>query len=655
VNTSKKYTTYILKGAATLALLVVAVWALHLGWNAYRVYTLAQEMQSLTQAGDMDIQRLQATLARLNHHFKAVDADLQPIYPLLEATSGLPGVGGYAGQVQPLVQYARSLSQAGELMVNGLAPFWQQDDPAWSARPSSERLFLVLQSGGADFELAVQAIERARRMRSQIRPELLPERLRSIITKADQSFPLIQAGAGFFTLAPELMGASQSARYLVLAQNRHELRATGGFISGIGTIELQRGQVAGFNVGDSYTVDDFSKPYPLPPEPLQRLMLAGYWVARDANWSPDFPSAAQQTQALYQLTTGVETQGVIAFDQLGLSGLLSALGPISLPDAPEAVTAENVEDFMQQSWQPEPGTAATADWWVGRKDFMGTLGKAMLDRLFALQEPGILLNLGETALELIKSGHILVYLNQAEAQAVLEKAGLAHQIAPPEGDFLMLVDANLGFNKADALMERSILYQVDLSDPAHPEARLSVQYAHQGQGQAACVHEATYGTGAYDDLQQRCYWDYWRVYVPSGSLLRNAQVKPVPAEELLSKQAWPGVVESYPGEAGTQVFAGVLVIPVGGRDSIMLEYSLPPGVLGGQAGGGWRYSLHINKQPGIEQLPIVVQVLLPAQTTILLPPFGWEQASPGTWVWSAHLEKDHAIELDITSASQGEQ
>ena len=59
---------------------------------------------------------------------------------------------------------------------------------------------------------------------------------------------------------------------------------------------------------DAFTADDFSKDYPYPPDPIRHFMLADYWLPRDANWSPDFPTAAQQVQALYTLSNGRKTK-----------------------------------------------------------------------------------------------------------------------------------------------------------------------------------------------------------------------------------------------------------------------------------------------------------------------------------------------------------
>jgi hypothetical protein len=46
--------------------------------------------------------------------------------------------------------------------------------------------------------------------------------------------------------APDLLGASGRRTYLILAQNNYELRPTGGFISGVGVLEVEDGRIVSF-------------------------------------------------------------------------------------------------------------------------------------------------------------------------------------------------------------------------------------------------------------------------------------------------------------------------------------------------------------------------------------------------------------------------
>lgn len=651
---SKKYTTIAPRLLVALALLLLAIWLGQIGWRLYQLARLASQAERLSQEGIGSLEPAQAQVMvhRLSEHLAGLDADLRLVYPVLRLGKTLPGVGGLTGQVEPLIQYGAGLARAGDVGLSALIPLWSKDEPEGNSVPAPERAFLALKGGETQFALAAQALESAAQARQELRLEVLPERLETLIARVDSSWPTLQAGLKLLPLAPNLMGDGRPVDYLLLAQNHDELRATGGFVSAIGTLRMQGGRILEFQIRDSSAVDDFSRPYPPPPEPLQRFMLAGYWVARDANWSPDYPSAARQVQALVELATEQPTQGVIAFDQTAVAGLLSATGSVTLPGISEPVSAANVAGYMQQAWAPAPGKEMAGEEWLQRKDFMGVLGKAMLEKLTRFDDPGTLLGFAKTALELLETGHLLVYLSLPEAQALLDGAGLAHRLLPGDVDYLQLVESNLGFNKANALVKRSVEYQVDLSNPEQPAARLSISFTHNGEAKVTCVHQSIYDVTTYAEFSQRCYWNYWRVYLPGGSALTRAQVKAVPGDQLLGGRPWPGMVEAYPGEEGTQVFAGMLVLPVGERETIRLEYDLPPRVVSRRENGELHYRLHIQKQPGTSATPFQVQVRLPPGYAPSADFQTWQPGEDSTWIWSAELDRDQEIELVLSPARQ---
>jgi len=642
-----KYTTLIPRIFILLFLVLLASWMGHLGWHTIQLFRLASQASTIVQTGVETLTPEEAAnlVQDASSHLTAVEADMHIVYPVLKAGTIIPGIGAYVGQVQPLLTFATSLAQAGNYSTQALSPLWQDINNGNAEAQSTQRIFQVLVDGKPNFELAAQSIDRADQERQQINADLLPDRIQTYFLKLNQNFPLIKQGIAFLPLLPNLMGAEQPVTFLVLAQNRDEIRATGGFITGIGTIQLDKGQMVEFDMGDSYRIDDFSKPYPPPPEPLQRLMLAGIWVARDANWSPDFPTAAQQAQSLYTLSTGRQINGVVAFDQSAIVSILKALGPVSLSNAPELITAENVETYMQQSWAPEPTQGINMEWWEHRKDFMGSLGKALLEKIFQVRDPQTLIKIAGQMLQSMQEGHLLVYFDDSQAQTLLAQIGLDHSIQPGEGDFLMVVDSNIGFNKVDPVVHRTIDYEVDLTDPTQPNALVTLYYQHTIQAQVPCQHVASYGQGTYEDMRTRCYWDYWRVYSPSGSKLTGAEVKSVPGEQLLNGEAWSGEVENYPGEAGTQVFAGVLVLPPGQSETIRLQLVLPGQVVAMDESGALHYNLRLQRQPGFTSLSLQLLVNVPNGYTFERATHSGQLVSPSQWMWSNEVNTDQNIEL----------
>ena len=625
--------------------MLILVWGIHLGWHTVHLLGLARNIQS--DPTQIQPDTIVSLIEDAAGDVDAIQQDLTPLFPIFNTLQGVPGAGPYLGQVEPLVRYADGLAQAGKEIATGLEPLLVEAQVGQTTISLPERASQVLQSGQAHFVIAAGAIDRMSQMRSQIRPELLPDSVRPMYLKLDGKFDLLVAGVQFLRAAPRLLGAGQAQSYLVLAQNRDELRATGGFISGIGLLTIQDGKILEFSLGDSYQIDDFNKAYPKPPEPLQRFMLADYWVTRDANWSPDFPTAAQQAQVLYTLSTGVKTQGVIAFNQLAIQKILEVIGSVQVPGTDGLVTAENVEEYMRQAWAQAPEEGLSQEWWLHRKDFMHQLGNVILDKALnsSNQEQG--LNLARTMVDLLDQGQLLVYFNDPPAQVALEEGGWDGALHPGSNDYLYLVDSNVGFNKVDSVIQRSLTYHVDLSDLIHPIGEVTITYQHTGSGDLACKQAISYGNGTYQDMQQRCYLDYWRVFVPGGSELLASTAQPVPADELLNGLGWSGQVESLTGEAGTQVFAGLLMLPPAQSSQIDVSYSLLPSIIQPVEPNLQEYALQVQVQPGLEGLPFQLEITLPSSAKVLNPGDGWKPLTAQTWVWQGLLDKSIELSLSI--------
>lgn len=630
---------------AIFALLLV-IWSTSLGIHAYHLWRTATSIQ--TGIAQLSSNDLVVKIRQAAGDIHAIHDELDPVLPVFNTAQGLPGIGKYLGQVDPLLTYADGMAQAGKEIITGLDPVLEPSTGNQADGSFLEQIAQVLQSGQGNFANASLSLDQVSRARNQIRPALLPASLRNIYVKVDGKFDLITAGLQVLQAAPRILGVEGPQNYLVLAQNRDELRATGGFISGIGRLVVEDGGIEQFDLGDSYSIDDFSKPYPKPPEPLHRLMLADYWVTRDANWSPDFPTSAQEAQALYKLSTGHDTQGVIAFDQLLVKRLLELTGPVTISSTDEQVSAENIEAFMQQAWAPQPGEGLTEEWWQHRKDFMPELGLALIDKVMMFNDQEQLVELGKVIIDLLKQGHLLIYFADPQAQTALEKGGLDGALRPGGSDYLYLVDSNVGFNKADSLIRRAIGYSVDLQDLQHPVGEATLTYNHTGNGSGACKQEITYGNGTYQDLQQRCYLDYWRLYVPGGSELISSSALPVPADQLLSGAGWSGQVESLPGEAGRQIFAGLMMLAQGQSQQIKISYSLPAGVVKSVKPGSYSYSLHIQVQPGLDGLPVELRLRLPNGARLDSPGEGWLQSELNTWTWHGTLDSAASMTLKFS-------
>ncbi len=527
------------------------------------------------------------------------------------ALGWLPGVGGDLRAAPYLLAVADDLTLAGTTVCNELGPLLNAvaDD---EGTVSPEQVVRGLADARPELERALAAVERAQGMWTDVDVSRLSPRLARWVAPVDRLLPLLRAGLEVAVVAPDLLGADGPRTYLILAQNEDELRPTGGFLTGVGEIRLEGGRLVSMTFRDSYAVDDFSQPYPDPPEPLRRYMGIDLWVFRDGNWSPDFPTAARQAIALYRPGHPVTVDGIIALDQYAVQELVSALGPLTVEGADAPVTGEAVISYIRQAWAPEGGQL-TRDWWRGRKSFMGPLAQAAWERL---QDGQVHWRaLAETLSRLLDGKHILLYFAHPRAQALLAARNWDGALRPGTGDFLMVVDANVGYNKASARVQQAMIYEVDLSRRP-PQVTLTLVYTHTGPAGYPCKPEVRYDP-VYEQMMDRCLWDYIRIYIPRGARLLDATRIPVPGDALWSGETEPGEVTVRPAEEGPLLsLETLLLLPPGTTQTRSFTWELPEDVVAWRGDEG-TYTLRVQKQPGTAGHPFQVRVYLGDGATLL--------------------------------------
>jgi len=248
---------------------------------------------------------------------------------------------------------------------------------------------------------------------------------------------------------------------------------------------------------------------------------------------------------------------------------------------------------MRRAWET-PDTASgtvadaqTSDWWAKRKDFMGDLVSTALAKMQGGADLDAMA-LAKALLAMLDGRHLQIAADDPELAALLAEQGWDGALRPVVGeDYLAVVDSNVGFNKASAAVQLTIDYRAANVEGAL-QGTLTLTYHHTAAPLPAnelCDRTPRYG-GSYDELIQRCYWDYLRVYVPEGVTLV--------ASEGLERAA----VE--PGERNTSVIAGTFSLRPGDQHTVRLSYRLPEEV------SLLPYALTVRKQAGTPPWPLRV-------------------------------------------------
>jgi hypothetical protein len=279
------------------------------------------------------------------------------------------------------------------------------------------------------------------------------------------------------------------------------------------------------------------------------------------------------------------------------------------------------------------------------KLFMNRISSALLEKVFSGEVP--LRKLAEFAVLVLDERHLILQLDNEKMSGFLSQHGWDGDIRPDHGDFLMVVDSNIGFNKTNAVVDTQIAYNIDLSNPAVPVAQVIVNHTNFASHLVPCaLHDRVTLEGQKDYPIDRCYWGYLRIYTREQSGLLQANPQSIPAEWMLRGQEVPAHVDILDEELDDVSAFGLLkVVPGKQTVTTKLHYTLPVEILSIRPGTRQVvYHLTVKKQPGTIAIPINIEVLLPENVTVISLPDGTE-LTDNSVIYQGDLRTDLEFEL----------
>ena len=141
------------------------------------------------------------------------------------------------------------------------------------------------------------------------------------------------------------LGDSRPMRYLILNQNRDELRASGGFPGSTVFIELYKGRISKYEKRDIYYYDWHLFPFAeAAPEGIKEI--SDKLGLRDANYDPEFGNTFTTIDRLYQKAGGSSLDGILAINQGIIVDFLAKYGSVRIPSINKTVDANNFSTLM---------------------------------------------------------------------------------------------------------------------------------------------------------------------------------------------------------------------------------------------------------------------------------------------------------------------
>lgn len=577
--------------------------------------------------------KLQAELPALTTALDTLQTELPPLLPPAWLTRPLPVIGPDLAALPPVLAAGTDLSRAGAGLL-------------WLAQAETVGQLVERLAQAQDELTRMDAtFQRHQQALAGIDVLALSPVLAHHTHQLQTGLAQAQTGLQLAQQLPRALGFESPQTYLILTQNADELRPAGGYINTAGHVTLDRGQIIDFSMQDSYAIDRLSVAYPYPPPPLRTYMQADYWLLRDAGWSPDFPEAARTALNLYALGQGIRADGVIALDQQALPTLLQATGPLQVDS--EQVTPENVIALMQKHWAPTAEESLQGPWWAQRKSFMLALAQALVRKFERSPDSIHIPALAAALQQTLAERHLLLYLEDESLAAALQTHHLDGGLVSAGGDYLLVADANVGFNKASALVERFLNYQVQLTVGGGVRARAQLVYQHTAPARAAdCAINPRYDR-SYAENMNRCYWDYVTLVIPAATRLISGPQFVIEGQYLLTGQPTQGQIDRQRLPTNKQGWSQLFLLRPGARVALDFTYRLPAGTVKTKADRKV-YTLYLQKQPGTRQPAAQVLVTLPDGARLLQSTPQPLRQENGRLLFQLRLTTDRQIQVTYT-------
>jgi len=545
---------------------------------------IATSKQAVGAAKLQDLDATKAYLKDAANQFKNARRFLIVFTPIRP----IPLLGWYAADAQRGVDAIIYSLQAGSTFTEAVTPYADvlglKGQGTFLGGTAQERLAKAIETLSKVTPQLDKVGEDLAKARTQVDkidswryPNFLPQKPGTKIDLAkktiDEIESLIVDTKPLLVVMPQIMGANEEKRYIVLFQNDKELRSTGGFITAYAYFNVNKGVIKAEGSEDIYRLDDsLTKKFPAPPIILKYLPNVPNLNIRDSNYSPDFANSMQQFEQLYQSASSKkDIDGIIALDTNFVLSMMKVLGDIEAYGT--KFTTQNVEPcgcpqiiYELERYADEPVNYEKG----ARKDIIGVLMSKMMDTAFNApksQWPN-LLNTGVTAL---RQKNLLLYFKDPKIQEAAEKMNFAGRVNQYDGDYLYINETNFAGAKSNMYIQEEVKQTIKKGKDGNITKTLTIEYKYPRQGDN-CNLERKGGlclAGLYRDLI--------RIYVPKGSALVKASGTEIPitAGDDLDKT----------------VFQGFLTIRPTGTAKVEVEYTIPIKTNGD-------YKLLIQKQPG---------------------------------------------------------
>ncbi|MFH1536634.1 MAG: DUF4012 domain-containing protein [Patescibacteria group bacterium] len=483
----------------------------------------------------------------------------------------------------------------------------------------------------------VAKIELANKAMENVSPSVAPGEYQEQILLLQEQLPVLSKNLSKILSLTEtllsVLGHESPKRYLVLFQNNHEIRPTGGFIGSIALVDIDQGKVMKLEVpkGGTYDVSGNLNVDLIAPTPLH--LVNSRWELQDANWWIDFPVSAEKIEWFYEKSGGPSVDGIITLTPSVIEQMLAITGPIDMTeDYDTIIDKDNFYDIVQNEAERKYDETTES------KKIIGDLTPILLDQIFSLENA----DLGQVILMLygaLQEKDILFYFNDKYLEQEIKDLGWGGELKQTPKDFLSVVNTNIAGGKTDGQIEEIIEHSAQINSDGSIINTVQVTRTHKGQTD--------------DEFANVKNIDYVRFYVPEGSEFISAEGFNQPDQDLFfdveeeyevdeDLKAISGnvIIEDTTrtrinNELGKTVFGNWIQVSPGESQTVSISYKLPFILKTEKIFNKFdSYSILFQKQPGSLD-PLVISKLQ--------VPDNFEQV----WQYPTDFTKDYSTTLNV--------
>lgn len=360
----------------------------------------------------------------------------------------------------------------------------------------------------------------------------------ALLQREKTDFPMLPFATSTVSVWEELLGFKETRKYLLLLQDKNEIRPTGGIIESYATVTLDKGKIVISDLVDAGEPDTKQKGVVEPPFPIRRYLDSDNLSFKDTNFNIDFPQSASSSAVLLSVLTEEKVDGVIALDK---------------------ALFIKIEEELEKENKSYMNLLETVERAIERKEILFAFNDVNLQKIFIVN------GWSSSLLDLRKGGD-----NKAL-------------------DFLGVVESNLGKNKINGSVKRTVSQNVNLSEEGAMSVNLTITYKNDSK---------------------EGYKNYLRVILPGGSKISQVRVNDR-ARETISAIKNPDIYEDSDFEvpeeleldridqSGKSIYGLFFEIGPQATEEITLTYIHPSEL---DLSSHVAYDLKIFKQPYLDSL-----------------------------------------------------